>query len=39
VVALDEASAIEAGFPYDFYEVELVKGMVYGGMRDSILAA
>jgi aryl-alcohol dehydrogenase-like predicted oxidoreductase len=39
VAALDEASAIEAGFPYDFYEVDLVKGMVYGGMRDRILAA
>jgi aryl-alcohol dehydrogenase-like predicted oxidoreductase len=39
VAALDEASAIEVGFPYDFYEVDLVKGMVYGGMRDRILAA
>jgi hypothetical protein len=27
------------GFPYDFYERELVKNMVYGGMRESILAA
>ena len=39
VALLDEASAIEAGFPYDFYERELVKNMVYGGMRESILAA
>lgn len=39
VSALDEASAIDVGFPYDFYERELVKGMVYGGMKDSIIAA
>jgi aryl-alcohol dehydrogenase-like predicted oxidoreductase len=36
---LDEASAIELGFPHDFYEREMVKNMVYGGMRDRILAA
>jgi len=39
VAALDQASAIELGFPHDFYEVELVKSMVYGGMRDKIMAA
>lgn len=39
VAALDKASAVELGFPHDFYEVELVKSMVYGGMRDKILAA
>jgi hypothetical protein len=39
VSALDEASAIEMGFPYDFYENEMVKTVVYGGLRDKILAA
>jgi len=39
VASLDEASAIEMGFPHDFYELELVKNSVYGGMRDRILAA
>jgi aryl-alcohol dehydrogenase-like predicted oxidoreductase len=39
VSALNEASAIELGFPRDFYERELVRTMVYGGMRDQILAA
>lgn len=38
VSALDEASAIELGFPHDFYDVEMVKSLVYGGMRDQILA-
>jgi aryl-alcohol dehydrogenase-like predicted oxidoreductase len=36
---LDEASAIDLGFPHDFYEREMVKNFVYGGMRDRILAA
>ena len=39
VAALDEASAIEMGFPHDFYENELVKTFTYGGLRDQILAA
>lgn len=39
VSELDEASAIELGFPHDFYEREMVKSLVYGGMRDQILAA
>lgn len=39
VSILDQASAIEMGFPHDFYEVDLVKGMVYGGLRERILAA
>ena len=34
---LDEASQIELGFPHDFYRRDLVRGMVYGGMRDRIL--
>ncbi|MBV9180269.1 MAG: aldo/keto reductase [Acidobacteria bacterium] len=36
---LHEASNIDLGFPHDFYEMELVKNMVYGGMRKQILAA
>jgi aryl-alcohol dehydrogenase-like predicted oxidoreductase len=39
VSALDQASAIELGFPHDFYKIDMVKGMVYGGMRDQILEA
>jgi aryl-alcohol dehydrogenase-like predicted oxidoreductase len=39
VAALDEASAIELGFPHDFYKKELVKNLAYGGFRDRILAA
>jgi len=39
LAALDEASAIEMGFPHDFYENELVKTVAYGGLRDKILAA
>jgi hypothetical protein len=27
------------GFPYDFYENEMVKTFAYGGLRDKILAA
>jgi aryl-alcohol dehydrogenase-like predicted oxidoreductase len=39
VSALNEASAIEMGFPHDFYENETVKTFTYGGLRDKILAA
>jgi aryl-alcohol dehydrogenase-like predicted oxidoreductase len=39
VRALDQASAIDLGFPHDFYQLDLVKNSVYGGMRDKILAA
>src|SRR5262245_20328113 len=35
---LEEASRIELGFPHDFYSKELVRGFIYGGMRDRILA-
>jgi aryl-alcohol dehydrogenase-like predicted oxidoreductase len=34
---LDEASRIELGFPYEFYTTDLVRGLVYGGMRDRIV--
>jgi aryl-alcohol dehydrogenase-like predicted oxidoreductase len=33
---LDEASRIEKGFPHDFYDKDLVRGLVYGGMGDRI---
>lgn len=39
VSTLNEASAIEMGFPHDFYENEMVKTLLYGGLRDKILAA
>jgi aryl-alcohol dehydrogenase-like predicted oxidoreductase len=35
---LDEASRIELGFPQDLYAKELVRGLMYGGMREQILA-
>ena len=37
VKALDEASQIDPGFPYDFYAKEHVRANAYGGMRDQIL--
>jgi aryl-alcohol dehydrogenase-like predicted oxidoreductase len=37
VKALDEASQIELGVPHDFYRRDLVRGLVYGGMRERIL--
>jgi aryl-alcohol dehydrogenase-like predicted oxidoreductase len=36
--ALDKASAIELGFPYDIYNMAAVRAMVHGGLRDQILA-
>jgi len=33
---LDAASRVELGFPHDFYANDMVKGLVYGGMRDRI---
>jgi aryl-alcohol dehydrogenase-like predicted oxidoreductase len=38
VKSLDEASQIELGFPHDFYRRDMVKGFMYGGLRDRILA-
>jgi aryl-alcohol dehydrogenase-like predicted oxidoreductase len=35
---LDEASRIELGFPHEFYRRDLVRGLVYGGMGDRIVA-
>jgi aryl-alcohol dehydrogenase-like predicted oxidoreductase len=34
---LDESSAIPLGFPHEFYQMEMVRGFVYGGMRDKII--
>jgi aryl-alcohol dehydrogenase-like predicted oxidoreductase len=39
VSTLDQASAIEMGFPHDFFANEMVKTFAYGGLRDKILAA
>ena len=36
VERLDAASRVELGFPHDFYARDMVKGLVYGGMRDKI---
>ena len=33
---LDSASHVELGFPHDFYERDMVKGILYGGMADRI---
>lgn len=38
LTTLDEASRIELGFPHDFYAKELVRSLVYGGLREQILA-
>jgi aryl-alcohol dehydrogenase-like predicted oxidoreductase len=35
---LEEASQIELGFPYEFYTRDLVRGLIYGGMGDRIVA-
>ena len=35
---LDEGSRIELGFPHEFYQRDLVRGLMYGGMRDRIVA-
>jgi aryl-alcohol dehydrogenase-like predicted oxidoreductase len=36
--ALDEASRVDLGFPYDLYAKEAVRAVIYGGMRDQIIA-
>jgi aryl-alcohol dehydrogenase-like predicted oxidoreductase len=38
IKALDDASRVELGFPYDFYAKEMVRTFIYGGMRDQIAA-
>jgi len=37
VKKLDEASAIDLGFPYSMYEKGLVRNIAYGGMRDQLI--
>ncbi len=37
-MTLDEASRIELGFPHEFYTREMVRGLIYGGMYDRIVA-
>jgi diketogulonate reductase-like aldo/keto reductase len=34
---LDDASRIELGFPHDLYQVDLIRMLVYGGLRDRIV--
>ena len=34
---LDAASAVEGGFPHDFYRTEMVRNLAHGGMRDRIV--
>jgi aryl-alcohol dehydrogenase-like predicted oxidoreductase len=36
VASLDAVSQIKLGFPHEFYSNEMVKAMVYGGLRDKI---
>jgi aryl-alcohol dehydrogenase-like predicted oxidoreductase len=36
VKRLDAASRVELGFPHDMYARDMVKGILYGGMRDQI---
>jgi aryl-alcohol dehydrogenase-like predicted oxidoreductase len=38
VKTLDNASSIVLGFPHDFYNMEMVRGFIYAGLRDRILA-
>ena len=38
VNALDQASRVKLGFPYDFYNRELVRGFRYGGMAEQLAA-
>ena len=38
VKTLDEASNIEPGFPYYLYSAQMTRALMYGGMRDSIIA-
>jgi aryl-alcohol dehydrogenase-like predicted oxidoreductase len=38
VKALEEASSIELGFPYYLYNAQMTRTLMYGGMRDSIIA-
>jgi aryl-alcohol dehydrogenase-like predicted oxidoreductase len=37
VKALHDASRVAPGFPHDFYQRDMVRNFVYGGLRDRIL--
>jgi aryl-alcohol dehydrogenase-like predicted oxidoreductase len=37
VKTLDQASAIDLGFPYSMYQIDFAQTLRYGGMRDRIL--
>jgi aryl-alcohol dehydrogenase-like predicted oxidoreductase len=37
IARLDEASAVELGFPFDVFARDRIRGLVYGGMRGRIL--
>jgi hypothetical protein len=37
VKALDQASPIDLGFPYELYAKEIPRTLMHGGMRDKIL--
>jgi aryl-alcohol dehydrogenase-like predicted oxidoreductase len=37
VSELDRASAVELGFPHEFYNMEMPRKLAHGGMRDRIL--
>ena len=37
VKSLDEASAVEPGFPYYLYNAHMTRALAYGGMRDRII--
>ncbi|HYO80837.1 MAG TPA: aldo/keto reductase [Bryobacteraceae bacterium] len=36
MMALDEVSKVDLGFPHDFYSKSMVRGLSYGGMYDRI---
>ena len=36
--ALDQASRIELGFPYDLYAKDMIRASIHGGMRDPIIS-
>jgi aryl-alcohol dehydrogenase-like predicted oxidoreductase len=38
VKTLDDASSIVLGFPHDFYDMDMIRGFIYAGLRDRILA-
>ena len=38
VKSLDDASGIDAGFPYYLYNAQMTRALAYGGMRDRIVA-